>query len=415
MITKKIKTDWVWRDLHDAFYDERQYVAIRTNRGGGKTLSCAMWLCDEMFTTDAQSGLWVDTVQNNIDTYVEQYFENWVLKEVWDLCNYQYKRKRLSLIVCLKLNHFNFIQFASAEEPKNAEGFRYHRIVLNEAGLILKNSSLWDNTLEPMTHPRDGVKNKTRIIGTSKGKNKFHQLCFKNDEDWGSHHFTIYDCPFYSKTEIEKIKKGIPQEVWSQEYLAEFIDGAGSVFRNISNCIITDLHEEPQASCDYIMSVDLAKHQDFTVCYIADRNTNKVVFQDRFNQIDWGFQKSRIINLYQKFNCREAIIDSTGVGDAIFDDLSNAGLNLRSFKFTGTTKNPLIQNLSVAIDNRSITFHPFPELISELEIFGYEVSPMGAIRYNAPDGYHDDCVISLALINELINNGVNADALMYFA
>jgi hypothetical protein len=152
------------------------------------------------------------------------------------------------------------------------------------------------------------------------------------------------------------------------------------------------------------MSVDLAKHQDFTVCYLADRKTNKIVFQDRFNQIDWGFQKTRIRSLYDRFNCSEMIIDSTGVGDAIYDDLRNGGINVRSFKFTGTTKNPLIQNLSVAIDNRSISFYPFKELISELEIFGYEVSPMGAIRYNAPDGYHDDCVISLALINELLNS-----------
>ena len=161
------------------------------------------------------------------------------------------------------------------------------------------------------------------------------------------------------------------------------------------------------------MSVDLAKHQDFTVCYIADQNTKTVVYQDRFNQIDWGFQKTRILNLYQKYECKEAIIDSTGVGDAIFDDLQRAGMNVRSFKFTGTTKNPLIQNLSVAIDNQAISFYPFPELISELEIFGYEVSKMGAIRYNAPDGYHDDCVISLALINELMAGYQDFSNLLY--
>jgi len=36
-------------------------------------------------------------------------------------------------------------------------------------------------------------------------------------------------------------------------------------------------------------------------------------------------------------------------------------------------------------------------LLSELGLFGYKISPAGVTSYNAPDGYHDDTVIALAL------------------
>lgn len=49
--------------------------------------------------------------------------------------------------------------------------------------------------------------------------------------------FTCYDSPFWTEEEIERAKTEMPQEVFRQEMLAEFIDGDGSVFRNIQQCI----------------------------------------------------------------------------------------------------------------------------------------------------------------------------------
>ncbi len=38
-------------------------------------------------------------------------------------------------------------------------------------------------------------------------------------------------------------------------------------------------------------------------------------------------------------------------------------------------------------------------LTDELKRYEYEITSRGAITYNAPGGYHDDCVIALALAN----------------
>ena len=42
------------------------------------------------------------------------------------------------------------LDFRSADKPENIEGFGYALIILNEAGIILKNRRLWEETIRPM-------------------------------------------------------------------------------------------------------------------------------------------------------------------------------------------------------------------------------------------------------------------------
>ena len=70
---------------------------------------------------------------------------------------------------------------------------------------------------------------------------------------------------------------------------------------------------------------------------------------------------------------------------------------VEGYKFTNATKKDLIENLSIMIENRQITIPPIPELINELKLYGYKTTSSGNVQYGAPEGYHDDCVIALAL------------------
>jgi Terminase large subunit, T4likevirus-type, N-terminal len=388
--------------IQEAIHCDVKFVCIKAGRRVGKTFNATQWICEELMD-EKRTGLWIDTTQSNITKYVDRYFRP-ILKPIWHLMHWNAQK------YVLTFPNGSYIDFGSSEKPENLEGFEYDRGILNEAGIILKKSSLWDNTLQPMFK---GSKTRVKIIGTPKGKNKYHQLfnlgLDGQETNYKSFSFTAYDSQYWDAKELESIKPKIPQEVWNQEYMADFIDGSGSVFRKINQCVTQECYDKPKEGVEYVLSADLAKHQDFTVIYIAEKESKKVIFQDRFNKIDWGFQKARIKALYHKFNCVEGIVDSTGVGDAIYDDLVAMGLNIRSFKFTSSTKNQLVQNLSIAIDNHEISYFAFPELISELEIYGYEVSAMGNIRYNAPDGFHDDCVMGLGLINILLNSTSVAD------
>ncbi len=57
--------------------------------------------------------------------------------------------------------------FRSADKPENIEGFGYELIILNEAGIILKNRRLWEESIRPMILD---YKAKVIIGGTPKGK-----------------------------------------------------------------------------------------------------------------------------------------------------------------------------------------------------------------------------------------------------
>jgi hypothetical protein len=305
----------------------------------------------------------------------------------------------------LKFVNGSYIDFRSAERPENIEGFEYTRGFLNEAGIILKKDALWDNTLMPMFKSADA---RVKIIGTPKGKNKFHTL----SKQYKHYSFSAYKSPFWTEELLAEIKRNVPADVFRQEYLGEFLDNASSVFRNITSCV-----KDIQTTKGDIMAIDLAKHTDFTVIMVGNSQTKEVVHIERFNQIDWGFQKKRIVALIERFNRPKVIIDSTGVGDSIYDDLSKLNIVIEPYKFTSSTKNSLIQNLSVAIDNQEIFFPYNEDLLNELDIFGYEMSSAGNIRYNAPDGFHDDMVIALALLNHLLRKDITVkvlDSTYYF-
>jgi len=99
----------------------------------------------------------------------------------------------------------------------------------------------------------------------------------------------------------------------------------------------------------------------------------------------------------RKYNNATALIDSTGVGDPIFEDLRGMELDIEGYKFTNESKKKLIEGLAIAIENQGIRFPDLPELVAELELFEYQITPSGNIQYSAPEGYNDDCVIALSL------------------
>ena len=148
---------------------------------------------------------------------------------------------------------------------------------------------------------------------------------------------------------------------------------------------------------DFVIGVDLAKTQDFTVLTVINAQTGQVVEIERFNNISWVIQKERIKALAEKYNNARIVLDATGLGDPIFDDLYREGLNVIPFKFTHQSKVKLIEHLAIMIENRKIYILPNDTLINELSVFEYKESRSGVITYSAPEGYHDDCVISLAL------------------
>lgn len=294
----------------------------------------------------------------------------------------------------LQLESGTAITFLGLDEPDNIEGEGVDLMYIDEAAKVSQYA--WENILSPMLLDTRG---KAVLFSKPKGKNWFYHLYMRGVMEQPrikSFRFKSSDNPYIDKDRLEQDISRLPARVVAQEYNAEFLDSGSGIFAGYTDCIGGDL-SEPEEGKYYRIGVDVAKHEDYTVLIVVDTKEKQVVNFERFNNIEWGFIKKRIFSKAILYNNAEVIIDATGVGDPVFDDLRRAGLHIIPFKFTNTSKTQLIENLSIIIQNKQIQFPAIPELMNELDIFEIMTTPGGAVKYSAPKGLHDDCVIALAL------------------
>lgn len=286
-------------------------------------------------------------------------------------------------------------QFLSAEKYDNLRGEGVKFLVMDEAPMI--NKSAWQEALRPTLSDTDGH---ALIIGTPFGRNWFYHEFMRGDDpaysEYESFKFPTASNPYIPASEIEFARNTLPADVFKQEYEAEFLEDGAGVFRGIRNCITGEL-QPPISGKQYVIGWDIAKHSDFSVITVIDIQAAQVVVFDRFNQIDYTVQVERVARIAKEYNNAQVLMDSTGAGDPVLEQVKAAGVRVDGYNFTNTSKQQLIEHLSVCIENRTISYPEIPVMLNELETYQYELTRAGNVRYNAPDGYHDDCVISLAL------------------
>ena len=276
------------------------------------------------------------------------------------------------------------IEFYTGERLDNLRGRKFHLVIIDEAAFIPDLESGWQNSIRPTLTDYQG---KAVFLSTPRGKNFFYSMFMKQGEaDWQSFKFSTYDNPYINTKEIDEARLQLPEVVFEQEYLANPSENSANPFGNayIKNCI------RPISSQQIVAyGIDLAKSVDFTVIIGLDNGGN-VAYFDRF-QMDWHNTKETI----RRLPAAPILADSTGVGDPILEDLKREGINIEGLKFTSQSKQQLMEGLAQAIQQNKIGY-PEGVIVDELDIFEYQFTANG-VRYSAPSGFHDDCVMALAL------------------
>ena len=208
---------------------EKKYTYVPKGRRLGATKGAAFavieWLCDGITPI-----LWVDTINGNIDRYFERYMEP-VLKASKIPFSWNKQKRELKI--------FNSVlDFRSSDQPENIEGFGYKKIILNEAGIILKDNYLYTNAILPMM--LDFPESQLYALGTPKGKfNKdgsdhlYYKLCEKAISDPDNSRvlkFSTYDNPTLSLDSIKALEEEIAMidaRQIPQEIHGEFIELLG--------------------------------------------------------------------------------------------------------------------------------------------------------------------------------------------
>lgn len=287
------------------------------------------------------------------------------------------------------------IYLKGSDNPDSLRGVTLEGVVLDE--YQSSDSKTWFEIIYPTLSRTNGW---AIFIGTPRGKGHFYELyrmgMRPEPNDWKSWILSAEQSGLLPKEAVEQAKKTMPLRVYDQEYNVQFKDDAGVVFDGVKFCVKGSFLM-PDPTHHYVMGVDLAKSEDFTVITVIDKQLLHVVYFERVNQKDWNLIKAKIEATARRYNNCEIRVDVSGAGSPILEDLMRQGLNIEGFVYTNTSKRQLIENLMILIQQQQITFPPIEELINELEIFTFDITPSGNVQYQAPKGFHDDCVNSLAL------------------
>ncbi len=285
----------------------------------------------------------------------------------------------------------------SLDDEDPARGRKYKRIVLDEAAKVRQLLSIWESAIRPTLADLVGD---AWFLSTPKGLNDFYTL-FQRGQDplqqvWRSWQYPTACNPHIPPDEILAARSELPERIFAQEFLAEFLaDGAG-VFRGVQAAAIGE-RQAPLKDHAYVMGVDWGKTNDFTVLSVIDVTARRQVWLDRFNRIDYTFQTQRLAALANVFKPRTLICEANSMGAPLIEALARMNLPVTPWHATNATKAAVIENLSLAIERQELTLLDDPVQTGELLAYDADRTATGLLRYGAPPGQHDDTVIGLAL------------------
>ncbi len=101
--------------------------------------------------------------------------------------------------------------------------------------------------------------------------------------------------------------------------------------------------------------------------------------------------------MHQRYDVNHWLAEQNSMGGPLVERLRHNDFPVRGFLTTNATKTNIIDALSLALEQGDLTLLDDPVQLAELQAYQVERLPSGLIRYTAPEGMHDDCVIALAL------------------
>ena len=261
----------------------------------GAAHACIEW------ALEGKAILWGDTISANIGKYVDRYFVPALRAN-----GIQYSWNQQKLFMRIGSGH---IDFRSADRPENWEGFGYHIVFLNEAGIILDDEYLFHNAVLPMM--LDHADSTLIAAGTPKlmkGKGAlFAALVKKAEEGVPGYHtktFTTYDNPWLSRADIQALADEIPAAERAQEIDGKFVRAGGVRIKRewfrygeirrepnlvrIGMGIDLAITEKQDADGDWAAITTMAKHRDGRRC-VLDVERRHVTFHAL---LEWIKQKA---------------------------------------------------------------------------------------------------------------------------
>lgn len=328
------------------FGDHGKYRIMTKGRRVGFTHGAANF-CIEHGLEHEHRILWGDTIQTNLDRYVERYFLP-CLKQLpprhW---NWNAQKKEMRILGTL-------IDFRSAERPENWEGFGYHRIILNEAGIILKGERgryLWQNAVLPMTADYEDC-----IVffgGTPKGRTDkdgsdclYYQMAKRADAgDKGYYHVNVptTENPFINAETVAEVIAELPEgPIRDQEAYGKFVDaGSGIIKREWLKVTDEELKGTKVIGVDLAVSQKESADDTAFACMVADGSGKYQVIDMEKHKLIWPDAKKKLMDFIEIHNCPVYIEDNAQMAGLVDDLKAEPRMHSYSIKGVNTTKDKI--------------------------------------------------------------------------
>lgn len=372
------------KKIHDAinFRNEKYYV-INIGRQFGKTLLASNQLLYWALNNKKVKCAWVSPVYKQSKKVFEEVYKAFAKRpEI-------YRKVNQSELV-LEYITGSTIQFFSAERYDNIRGFTFDYLVCDEFAFM--DEKAWTEVLRATVLVKG---KKVLLISTPKGKNHFYKMYQLDgiNEQYKSFTMTSYHNPMINPKEIDDAKLTLPDMVFRQEYLAEFVDGTATLFNNRQ---LSDNKANGRA----FAGIDLGRADDYSVLSIFNEKGEQF-YIERWRHTEWQSIVKNIAQGLRTNMVQTALVEVNSIGDVIFEMLQKecaSYCTIEPFVTTNQSKKEIVESLIVANQNKEVRFLNVDWLDKELEMFTYEYNPKSrVIKYSAPSGFHDDGVMASCL------------------
>lgn len=297
------------------------------------------------------------------------------------------------------------IMFRGADNVKGIRGLSNRIVFLDEVAHYPYLNETVNKIVRPtmITFPDAQM----YLISTPNGRNEFYDYALKGkstEPEYSSFGFytgTYLESPFIDMQEIENARKELSDDIFRQEYCAEFLDVNLGVFRNIDTCSTLKEWVVPSYGARHHAGIDWGRRNDSTVVTILDDNQRVCYIWKSEPGMSWDEQIVRILEILKRYRVFHVFAESNAAGDILVDTMKKMFPRIDGYFMTNDRKNDLVENLKYALEKKAIILPHrdlYDKLDDELNSFTFKLTPtQGKIRYTSPQHLHDDHVISLCL------------------
>lgn len=240
----------------------------------------------------------------------------------------------------------------------------------------------------------------------------FYDLYNSKDERIRTFNVMDYDLSFFrSEEQVALYERTYPRQRFISEVLGEFITAHSEVFGDFLKVVIPAKKVIKDTYPKYWIAIDWGSgsEQDSTAIVVMNAY-RQVVEVVTFNDLDATQTIEKVAEIVAKYNKRKGalqkvIVEKNSIGKVFLDLLKKrlGNIIITPFVTTNASKNRIINQLQLAIQQENISLLDDRELKYQFSCYQIERTKTGKTTFNARSGAHDDIVMAVAMCYDAVN------------